>query len=660
MPSLLTRLRSSYKSLRSALLPTGDAISSTPLLDMFAHNWHLGLTCFGGPTVHFQIFQELFVEKYKWIDAATYQEMFALCQALSGPASTKMIYAINVLHYGLAVGVGSFFVWSLPMAIAAFGLGLGVGNIGEELPAPVYALLSGLNSATVGIIALAAVQLSNKAITDTLTRCLVFLGGTAGMLYNALWYYPVLMAAGGIVTVIFDLKLVQRAWRKLSPRQEAPPPEEVHHSAIEMGSIHHSAEPRASTSNLHARTSTIKTPTDPTEPTAAVSHQSVLAEEISTPPTPVLSSWKLATAIITAFFASFITVMVCCGTFGGANRGFDLFSNLYLAGTIIFGGGPVVIPLLREYIVTPGFVSPRDFILGLAITQAFPGPNFNFAVYCGTLAVQGSRIPPVVGAMIGYVGIFLPGMWLHTGFIGLWSSVRKVQVVRALLRGIHASAVGLVFTAVYRIFQIGYLDGENQNGASLSRDPWWLVIVATSFVGGMHFGVSPPMAVGLGSVMGLVWFGVTKGLESMLDQKSKVFNSVARRLHRGLPPVKGEPNSKPALVEITISKGNYNSSLPISTQTPSHLTTSNLSFHPNPLFQLIHHLRLHRHTNMKPTLLFALSLASSRYSTQGGTHFRRHETRQRRRSRGSHSQRHIIREQCESRSEKTPQHRIGR
>jgi chromate transport protein ChrA len=156
------------------------------MVDMLAHNWHLGFTSFGGPTVHFQIFQQLFVEKYKWVDESTYQELFALCQALSGPASTKMIYAVNVLHYGLLVGIASFFVWSLPMAIAAFGLGLGVGSIGDVLPGPAYALLSGLNSATVGIIALAAVQLSTKAITDTLTRILVFLGATAGMLYNAL------------------------------------------------------------------------------------------------------------------------------------------------------------------------------------------------------------------------------------------------------------------------------------------------------------------------------------------------------------------------------------------------------------------------------------------------------------------------------------------
>jgi chromate transport protein ChrA len=96
MSSSIARLRSLLERGRKALLPSGDAISKVPLIDMLAHNWHLGLTSFGGPAVHFQIFRRLFVEKYHWIDETAYQEMFALCQALSGPASTKMLFAINV------------------------------------------------------------------------------------------------------------------------------------------------------------------------------------------------------------------------------------------------------------------------------------------------------------------------------------------------------------------------------------------------------------------------------------------------------------------------------------------------------------------------------------------------------------------------------------
>lgn len=68
-----------------------------------------------------------------------------------------------------------------------YGLSVGIAYVGSTLPTPVYALLSGLNAATVGIIALAAVQLSKRAITDKLTRFLVYLGGIMGMLYTALW-----------------------------------------------------------------------------------------------------------------------------------------------------------------------------------------------------------------------------------------------------------------------------------------------------------------------------------------------------------------------------------------------------------------------------------------------------------------------------------------
>ena len=74
-----------------------------------------------------------------------------------------------------------------------YAFSVGVSHIGERLPRQAYALLSGLNAAVVGIIALAAVLLAQKAITDKITRILVFLGATAGLMYNALWYFPLLM-----------------------------------------------------------------------------------------------------------------------------------------------------------------------------------------------------------------------------------------------------------------------------------------------------------------------------------------------------------------------------------------------------------------------------------------------------------------------------------
>jgi hypothetical protein len=108
-----------------------------------------------------------------------------------------------------------------------YALSLGVQRIDETLPKPVYALLSGLNASTVGIIALAAVQLAEKAIRDRISRILVIFGACAGLCYSALWYFPVLMVVGGGATAVWDgwgvgvLRRVKRAWRERRVRRSA-------------------------------------------------------------------------------------------------------------------------------------------------------------------------------------------------------------------------------------------------------------------------------------------------------------------------------------------------------------------------------------------------------------------------------------------------------
>ena len=184
---------------------------------------------------------------------------------------------------------------------------------------------------------------------------------------------------------------------------------------------------------------------------------------------------------------------------------------MYLAGTIIFGGGPVVIPLLREYVVGPGWVSSRDFLLGLAIIQAFPGPNFNFAVYLCALAFRGTGTPTIAGALLGFIGIFTPGLLLAIGVQGLWCLLRTKSVVAAMLRGISATAVGLVFTAVYRLWQIGYLTPMDSRGLSLAEEPWFLVIATVTYAASCWWKVPPAAAILFGAVLGLGWYGVTGG-----------------------------------------------------------------------------------------------------------------------------------------------------
>ena len=168
----------------------------------------------------------------------------------------------------------------------------------------------------------------------------------------------------------------------------------------------------------------------------------------------------------------------------------------------------MVIPLLSEYIVTPGWVNPRDFLLGLAVIQAFPGPNFNFVVYLGALAVAGTPIPSSLGALIAFVAMYTPGLFIVVGFMGLWRIMSDKKWFLAILRGINAAAVGLVFTAVYKLWQLGYMTAAVQGGSPLGTDAWLVAIMGTAFVGGAWFGLSPPVAILLGGVLGVGRYAV--------------------------------------------------------------------------------------------------------------------------------------------------------
>ena len=411
-----------------------------------------------------------------------------------------------------------------------FGLAIGISNVGETLPRPVYALLSGLNAATVGIIALAAVQLAQKAITDKLTRLLVFLGAAAGLLYNALWYFPLLMLIAGIIAVIHDFRwlhgpvkwvaaLPQKAMGRKKEREPEPEAPASQGDEVELSQQQPPSSRAASIKSTRQRLPTTSSTTNQDPSPAHANQEEEDDDNVRTIPpshnlhpttttTTAPAPWKTGLLIILLFLASFLTIMLTRGLLPSNPLPYRLFSNLYLAGTIIFGGGPVVIPLLREYVVAEGWVSPRDFLIGLALIQGFPGPNFNFAVYLGALAAVGGGYPAAVGAVLGYVGIYVPGLVTVHGTVGVWGAVRGWRWVRSGLRGVNAAAVGLIYTAVYRLWQIGWIDQGFERGTSLAEDPWWVVVTASSYVGGCWFGVSPPVACVVGAALGLVRYGV--------------------------------------------------------------------------------------------------------------------------------------------------------
>lgn len=308
------------------------------------------------------------------------------------------------------------------------------------------------------------------------------------------------------------MKARYQAQRRRARNEQGDAEEEIQHAGLQQTPPVELTRPQAVKRRPQAGSSTVDDATSSREDLSSHQHHEP-APHTPEPPQSEIKSHKIsvkfgATLIIT-FTISFIAIMVLRGTLTSTSRPFDLFSNMYLAGTIIFGGGPVVIPLLRSYVVDPGWVTPRNFLLGLALIQAFPGPNFNFAVYLGALAIASApgSTPTIVGAILGFLGIFAPGIVLAVGVQSFWQVLRTKPWVVSLLRGINATAVGLVFTAVYRLWEIGYLTPESGSGKSLADEPWWVVVAALAYAETAWFGVPPAMAILFGAVLGMGWYG---------------------------------------------------------------------------------------------------------------------------------------------------------
>jgi chromate transporter len=131
----------------------------------------------------------------------------------------------------------------------------------------------------------------------------------------------------------------------------------------------------------------------------------------------------------------------------GGSQIIALVDSFYRAGSLVFGGGHVVLPLLQASVVPPGWVSNDDFLAGYGAAQAVPGPLFTFSGYLGTV----SAVPPNgwLGGLIALVAIFLPSFLLVIGALPLWNELRQVAWAQSALSGINAAVVGLLLAALY-------------------------------------------------------------------------------------------------------------------------------------------------------------------------------------------------------------------
>ena len=154
--------------------------------------------------------------------------------------------------------------------------------------------------------------------------------------------------------------------------------------------------------------------------------------------TAAVAAWVL-------FFGLLFTLPVLARLTG--SQALATFDSFYRTGSLVFGGGHVVLPLLRNEVVLSGWVDDGVFLAGYGAAQAVPGPLFTFAAYLGSVL----SVPPngFSGGLLCLIAIFLPAFLLVVGSLPFWDALRQKTHVQSALRGVSAAVVGLLLAAPY-------------------------------------------------------------------------------------------------------------------------------------------------------------------------------------------------------------------
>ena len=208
-------------------------------------------------------------------------------------------------------------------------------------------------------------------------------------------------------------------------------------------------------------------------------------------PLPLVLPRRLAIACWAAFFALLLGLPLLRQV--TQNQGIALFDTFFRVGSLVFGGGHVVLPLLQREVVPAGWVTNDQFLAGYGAAQAVPGPLFTFSAYLGAV----SRPAPNgwIGAMIALVAIFLPSFLFVIGILPFWNRLRTFEPFLAALRGVNAAVVGILLAALYQPIWVSAIHAPQDFALSLFafgllviwKVPPWVVVLLSALIGvGLH------------------------------------------------------------------------------------------------------------------------------------------------------------------------------
>lgn len=385
---------------------TGSTIAPASYAQLAKHFALFGWTAFGGPSAHVAQFMITFCDRApRLLSKAVFAEMFALAQCIPGPSSTQLAYGLGIVKKGVAGGFMTGLLFQLPGLIMMSLVGVGVADF-LKAPAPwLKGGIAGLGAAGVALVAQSAVALTAGVCKgDRVLVTLAAITATVTFYVVKIWLFPALIALGGVATLV------------------------------------------------HLRKKDMR-PTDADD--AHVEHFG-------------LNKWA-GLGVCAVWLAVLVGTLVATRLVPrGACPPLDWWRTFYLSGSYIFGGGQVVIPMLYNDVVSRDCVAPppsnatalptctdaadtwvttADFYTGLAVVQAMPGPLFNFAPYLGAVAAKRAGVHPLIGIVVGWLGLNAPGILLYYGLLPWWGAVRHANAYRRALPGLNAAAVGLVTAA---------------------------------------------------------------------------------------------------------------------------------------------------------------------------------------------------------------------
>ncbi|WP_445115180.1 chromate efflux transporter [Acinetobacter sp. WZC-1] len=391
----------------------------------------LGCSAFGGPAAHLVFFHRTLVQNRQWLSDTDYAQILALTQLLPGPSSSQAGIAIGYHSKGYAGGFVAWLGFTLPSALLMYLFALSIGHWHFNMNAPI---IHHIFTMVLGIVCFACWQMLRSYCQQG-------------------WQY-LLMLASCLAVTFAPVPGMQML---------------VILIAAGIGLIF--------SASIHRHTATQPNQTTqfpPTGTTAQILRQP--ARQTTRPIDSMSRAYLWLLLLVVIFILLFIFKQMHASVVSQS------IYDFYSTGSLVFGGGHVVLPLLYQNFVVTDVIDRQLFELGYAFVQLMPGPLFTFSAYLGALLPSG--LPPVIGAGLAVIFIFLPSFLLVFGSLPYWSFFLNNPRFFNAVTAINAAVVGFLVAMIIPM-------------ASTSLLNWLDLICLITFISCLYFKLSLLVSVPL-------------------------------------------------------------------------------------------------------------------------------------------------------------------